>query len=204
MIAAADNDVPQRDATDEGDSLAGRPSSPRGGRVPARTLSRGGFYAIALAVVVLDQIVKAWVRHSMRLHTTIPLWPGVFQITYTRNPGMAFSLLEGAIPLLSAAAILVIGVIVAAQVRTGKRMPPLLGVAMALPLGGAVGNLIDRVFLHWVTDMFDFRLINFPIFNVADSAITVGVVLLAYRTLMTKDDPHIPAVAATASERTAS
>ena len=152
----------------------------------------GAFYAIAIAVVALDQAVKAWIRHSMRLDTSIPLWPGVFQITYTQNTGMAFSLLEGAIPLLAAAALLVIGVIVVAQVRAGRNMSPLLGVALALPLGGAVGNLIDRVCMRYVTDMLDFRLIHFPIFNVADSAITIGVGLLAWRTLTMKETPATP------------
>ena len=67
--------------------------------------------------------------------------------------------------------------------------------------GGAVGNLIDRVVFRWVTDMFDFRLIHFPIFNVADSAITVGVLLLAYRTLTTKEESQ-PVAAAPSAERT--
>jgi signal peptidase II len=154
-------------------------------------MGRGAFYAIALLVVALDQAVKAWTRHSLLLDSSIPLWPGVFQITYTQNTGMAFSLLEGAIPLLAAAALLVIGVIVVAQIRSGRTMPPLLGVALALPLGGAVGNLIDRIWMRHVTDMFDFRLIHFPIFNVADSAITIGVVLLAWRTLTMKDTPPV-------------
>ena len=155
-------------------------------------MSRGVFYAVALAVVVVDQLVKAWVRESMGLYTSIPLWPGVFHLTYTQNTGMAFSLLEGAIPLLAAAALLVIGVIVAAQVRAGSHMTYLFGAALALPLGGAVGNLIDRLVRRSVTDMFDFRLIKFPIFNVADSAITIGVILLAYRTLMAKEDGPTP------------
>jgi signal peptidase II len=163
-------------------------------------MSRGGFYAVALVVVVLDQIVKAWVRRALPDETTLPLWRGVFQITHTQNTGMAFSLLEGAIPLLALAALFVIGVIVVAQARAGARMPWLYGAALALPLGGAVGNLIDRLWRHSVTDMFDFRLINFPVFNVADAAISVGVALLAYRTLTAKEHSLLPPSADTGGE----
>jgi signal peptidase II len=152
-----------------------------------RIMTASGFYLLALLVVVVDQVVKAWVRHTLTLGDTIALWPGVFHITYTQNRGMAFSLLEGAIPLLAAAALLVSGVIIGAQRRAGNRMPLLYGLALSLPLGGAIGNLIDRVWMRFVTDLFDFRLINFPVFNVADSAITIGIALLAWRTLTAKE-----------------
>jgi signal peptidase II len=131
--------------------------------------------------------VKAWARAALPLGTSLPLWPGVFHLTHTQNKGMAFSLLEGKTILLAVAAVLVVGVIVAAQRRMGARMPLLLGFALALPLGGAIGNLIDRLWMGYVTDLFDFRLINFPVFNVADSAITVGIALLIWRTLTTKE-----------------
>jgi signal peptidase II len=154
---------------------------------PARTLPAWVFYGLALSVVLLDQVVKAWARAALPLGGTLPLWPGVFHLTHTQNKGMAFSLLEGKTFLLAAAAILVAGVIVAAQRRMGARLPLLLGCALALPLGGALGNLIDRLWQGYVTDLFDFRLINFPVFNVADSAITVGIALLVWRTLTTKE-----------------
>lgn len=156
-------------------------------RFSERLMTAGTFYLIAALIVIVDQAVKAWVRHALILGESLPLWPGVFQITYTQNRGMAFSLLEGATPLLAAAALVVSGVIIAAQRRAGSRMPLGYGLALALPLGGAIGNLIDRVWLRYVTDLFDFRLINFPVFNVADSAITIGIALLAWRTLTTKE-----------------
>lgn len=138
--------------------------------------------------MALDQAVKAWVRSALPGDgATLPLWPGVFQITHTQNPGMAFSLLEGAIPLLVGAALLVIGIILIAQIKMGPKMPRLLAIGLALPLGGALGNLIDRVWHHSVTDLFDFRLIHFPVFNVADAAITIGVVLLAWHSLMLRE-----------------
>ena len=152
-----------------------------------RTISRVVFYGLAAFVVLLDQIVKALVRAHIPRNGTIALWPRVFHLTYTQNPGMAFSLLEGATGVLVCAALFVMGVIVWVQARHGKTMPALLGLALALPLGGAAGNLIDRVLFGYVTDLFDFRAINFPVFNVADAAITVGVGLLAYRTLTQKE-----------------
>jgi signal peptidase II len=145
------------------------------------------FYSIALFIVLLDQAVKAWARGALPLGSSLALWPGVFHLTHTQNKGMAFSLLEGKTILLAMAAVLVAGAIVAAQRRLGAQMPLLLGIALALPLGGAIGNLIDRLWMGYVTDLFDFRLINFPVFNVADSAITVGIALLVWRTLTTKE-----------------
>ena len=159
-----------------------------------RVLTASAFYLIAALIVIVDQAVKAWVRHALPLGTSLALWPGVFQITYTQNRGMAFSLLEGATLFLAAAALIVSGVIIAAQRRAGNRMPLVYGLALALPLGGAIGNLIDRVWLRYVTDLFDFRLINFPVFNVADSAITIGIALLAWRTLTAKEPAPVSSV----------
>lgn len=156
-------------------------------------MGRAAFYGLALLIVLLDQGVKAWVRHALPQEgMSIPLWPGVFHITHTQNKGMAFSLLEGATWLLVIAALIVMSVIIVAQVRAGAKMPLLQGIALALPLGGAAGNLIDRVVQRYVTDLFDFQLIRFPVFNVADAAITVGIALLAWRTLTTKEATPLP------------
>jgi signal peptidase II len=141
------------------------------------------FYALAAAVVALDQGVKAWTRAAIPLYRSVPVIGDAFQLTHTRNRGMAFSLLEGQVPLLAVAALVVVAGIVYTQARHGNRLPRLLGVSLALALGGAVGNLIDRLRLGYVTDLFDARIINFPVFNVADTAITFGIGLLAWRVL---------------------
>jgi len=158
-------------------------------------------------VAALDQAVKAWTREALAVGESIPLWPGVFHITHTQNRGMAFSLLEGQTPVLVLAAVVVTGLIVAAQRRLGARLPALLGWALALALGGAVGNLIDRIRLGYVTDLFDARIIHFPVFNVADTAITFGIALLAWRTLTAPAGPEDPPLArpaaAAASEASA-
>jgi signal peptidase II len=156
-------------------------------------MHRNAFYAVALFILVLDQVTKAWLRASLPLHESVPLLPGIFHITHTQNTGAAFSLFQGATPLLAATAIIVIAVLVAAQRRAGTQLPLSLALSLALPLGGALGNLMDRLRLGYVTDMFDFRLINFPVFNVADSAITVGIALLAWRTLTVHNDTQTQA-----------
>lgn len=163
-----------------------------------RVMPAVAFYGLALLIVLLDQGVKAWVRDALPVGESFRLWPGVFHLTHTQNPGMAFSLLQGQTGLLSVAALIVAAVIIGVQVRAGRRLPLLLGTALSLPLGGAIGNLIDRVRQGYVTDLFDFTLIHFPVFNVADAAITIGIGLLAWRTLTEK--PPVETPAATVNE----
>ena len=150
-----------------------------------------GFYGIALALAALDQLTKALVRARLPLEElgSVRLWPGVFQLTHTRNRGMAFSLLWDQRWLLVLAALVIGGLIVASERRAAKSggLERLYGVGLAMALAGALGNLTDRVRHGYVTDFLDFRLINFPIFNVADSCITLGIALLALRTLTTKE-----------------
>ncbi|MFM7322735.1 MAG: signal peptidase II [Armatimonadota bacterium] len=151
----------------------------------ARVLTSVGFYGIALAVAVVDQLVKARVLASLPEgdFASIPLWPGVFHLTHVHNRGAAFSMLEGRLTVIVLAGLLIAAAIVATERRAKGRLPRFLGVALALPLGGALGNLIDRVRFGYVVDFLDFRLIHFPIFNVADSAITIGIGLLLVRSL---------------------
>ncbi|GAB4452151.1 MAG: hypothetical protein OHK0029_02620 [Armatimonadaceae bacterium] len=155
----------------------------------SENLSSLAFYLIVLVIVGLDQAFKEWVIRTIPVGGSIPLLSGVFHLTHTQNRGMAFSLLEGKVGFLAVAAIVVALIIVGTQIRLRNRLPVLLGLALSLPLGGAIGNLIDRVRLGYVTDMLDFRLINFPVFNIADSAITVGVILLGWYTLTMPDEP---------------
>jgi signal peptidase II len=157
-------------------------------RRAARTFPTVAFLALSLLIIVADQWAKAWVRQAIPLHTSLPLMPGVFQFTHTQNRGMAFSLLWGRTDMLVAAAFIVIGVILYALYRRRKGVTLLYGLSLTLPLGGAIGNLIDRIKDHYVTDFLDFKLINFPIFNVADAAITVGIFLLAVRNFLAQPD----------------
>jgi len=152
-----------------------------------RALPPSLFYAIAVAISVADQAVKAWVTKALPLGETgtIALWPGVFHLTHVQNRGAAFSMLEGKIGVIVAASVLISIGIVATERRAAGRLPRLYGTALALPLGGAIGNMIDRLRFGYVVDYLDFRLIHFPVFNVADSAITIGIALMLLRSLFT-------------------
>jgi signal peptidase II len=139
--------------------------------------------AFGLLVIVIDQLTKHWVQAYFTAHpgTSISLVGDVLTLDYTKNPGVAFSLLSGQaiMFLLIALAICVIG---ALYWRTRETGTLLLKVSFGLVLGGAIGNLIDRFAHQYVVDFIHFQIhgiFDFAVFNVADSAITVGVILLA-------------------------
>ena len=136
------------------------------------------------SVVLLDQLTKWYVRHAMPLYDSLPVINGFFSITHARNPGGAFSLLAGAseavrIPFFLVAAAAAIGVLIyfLRQIPDDQRWL-LFGVAAVL--GGALGNLIDRIAFGQVTDFLQvyWRQYQWPAFNVADSFISIGVVIL--------------------------
>ena len=141
-------------------------------------MSRRRVLAFALTasmVVLLDQFTKELVRRSLALGESVPVIDGVLWLTRVRNTGAAFGLLRGWQWLLVAIALVVLGAVAWALVR----LKPESGVArtaFALITGGAIGNLIDRVVSGGVTDFFDLGW--FPVFNVADIALDVGVALL--------------------------
>ncbi len=150
------------------------------------TLRWVGFGAAAGAVVALDQATKAWVQAAFRLHESRPVIEGWFHLTYIRNPGAAFGLFAGQDAVLRQA--LFLGVTAVALVAIGvmvHRLPAGRHAALAglaLVFGGAVGNLIDRVRWGEVVDFLDvfWRTHHWPAFNLADSAITVGVAVLLF------------------------
>ncbi len=149
-------------------------------------MSRFGLYSIALLVLLADQISKAWI---IAVHWHWPeegreLIPGFFALTFNVNTGGAFGILPHGTLLLALAAAVAAVAIVTYSLRASMPLPRLLAVALALPLGGALGNLLDRVRLHHVIDFLALyagpdRQWQFPIFNLADSAICIGVALLA-------------------------
>jgi signal peptidase II len=135
-------------------------------------------------ILIFDQITKVYVDSSMHLHESIPVIEGLFSITYVRNPGAAFGFLAGASQLFRsiffvAVAVLAI-ILVVHYIWKSRAGEPRLTFALSLILSGAVGNLIDRVRLGEVIDFLDFYIgsIHWPAFNVADSAISVGAVIL--------------------------
>lgn len=130
---------------------------------------------IAFGIFVLDQLTKTYIIHTMELGDSIPVIENIFHITYIKNPGAAFGILQHQTGLFIAIA----GLLMGAVWYFYPRLPqgyPLLRLAIALQVGGAAGNLLDRVRTGYVTDFFDFRI--WPVFNVADIAIVMGVGLL--------------------------
>ena len=141
------------------------------------------FYWIAALVVIIDQVTK-WLCTG--LTASVTLIPRVLALTYAENTGMAFSLFSGrawVLGVVSAVCILV-GWIVLRRYQLGT----ISRVAAMLMLGGAVGNMIDRFFRGYVVDMFEALFVEFAIFNVADAALTVGAVLMAFTLLFRPND----------------
>jgi signal peptidase II len=136
------------------------------------------------SVLVLDQISKAYINHAFILHESLPIIPDLFSITYVRNPGAAFGLFAGKSSLfrtaffsgVSLVALSFLGIMIY-QVPKDDRWQT---VSLSLLLGGAMGNIIDRIRMGEVIDFLDFYIgtYHWPAFNVADSAITVGVTFL--------------------------
>ncbi len=140
-------------------------------------------YGIALVTLLLDQASKAWVRRSLVDRAPIEVIPGVLRLVHTTNSGGAFGLGQSAPWLFAGATIVVTGIIIYASLHVSR---PLVAVALGLVLGGALGNLSDRAlrgpgFSGRVTDFIDVRV--WPVFNLADSAVVIGAVLLALASL---------------------
>lgn len=134
------------------------------------------FYLVALGLLVLDFLSKLAVRLTLPLGQPVPVIPGVFYLTYLRNPGAAFGLFPGRVQIFVIVSVLAMIVLMVANQRL--RPPVLVQAALGLQLGGVWGNLIDRVTSGLVTDFLDFRI--WPVFNLADSGIVVGAVVLAW------------------------
>ncbi len=148
------------------------------------------FSAIIAAVLFLDQLTKHLVVRRFRLHESVPVIPGFFDLTYVRNPGAAFGFLAGAHGMWRSIFFVTVSIValavIAALVRQARDRLQLM--AFALIAGGAVGNLIDRLRFGDVVDFIDwyYRSFHWPTFNIADSAISIGVGLLAIDMLLPK------------------
>ncbi|MEH2237551.1 signal peptidase II [Nostoc sp.] len=135
------------------------------------------FWIAAFIAFFLDQITKYWVVQTFSLGQTLPLLPGIFHFTYVTNTGAAFSLLSGKVEWLRWLS-LGVSLVLIALALFGATLNLWDQLGYGLILGGAMGNGIDRFVLGYVVDFLDFRLINFAVFNVADSFISIGIVCL--------------------------
>jgi len=140
------------------------------------------FWISAFIAFFLDQITKYWVVQTLSLEQTVPLLPGIFHLTYVTNTGAAFSLLSGKVEWLRWLS-LGVSLVLIGLALFGPTLNLWDQLGYGLILGGAMGNGIDRFVLGYVVDFLDFRLINFAVFNVADSFISIGIVCLLIASL---------------------
>ena len=138
--------------------------------------------AIIAVTVALDQITKYLTILYLKPIDTQPLWEGVLHLTYVENTGAAFGMMKDSrwiFMITSTVAILgILGYMIYRIYIKKSRMPWMEALALSFIVGGGIGNMIDRTILGYVVDMIDFRLINFAVFNVADSFVCVGAGLM--------------------------
>jgi len=133
-------------------------------------------YVLAIILcIAADQAVKYYVVTHLTLYGTAPLVPGFIELFYIQNTGGGFSILEGhtwALTAVTAALMILLAVLLVKKV-----FPHPLGMwTLTVILGGGLGNLIDRIRLGYVVDMFNFQFMNYPVFNVADILVVCGVI----------------------------
>ena len=158
-------------------------------------LYRAAYFLVSLAVLLLDQWTKGIITRAFDVHQSRTVVGGLFDLTYVRNSGAAFGLfasVDSSIKaiLLNSVAVLVFIVVSAYALRSSHKSVR-LQVGFSLILGGAIGNLLDRVRFGYVVDFLDFSVSghHWPAFNVADSAICIGVALLFLYMLGSEDAP---------------
>jgi signal peptidase II len=148
--------------------------------------------SVAGLVVLLDQITKALILHNIPLYNSIPVIPGFFNLTHVQNPGGAFGFMANQslnlrIILFLIVSFLAICFILFLYINTPKTHP-LLATGFAMIFGGAIGNLVDRIRFGKVVDFLDFYIgnLHWPAFNVADSAVSVGIAIFIFHLLFKK------------------
>lgn len=143
------------------------------------------FWLIGILGIIFDQITKYLVVIKFKeVGITLPLLQGIFHITYVQNTGAAFSFFQGGAFWLKWLSLLV-GVALIIYALSDK-LSKLEQIGYGFILAGAWGNGIDRFLLGYVVDFLDFRLINFPVFNIADTCINLGIIALLYAIIKTK------------------
>ena len=140
---------------------------------------------LALVVAAIDQLTKAITVHYLRFNETVDIIPGVLSFTRVKNTGIAFSMLSNSGWVLTA--VIVILILVVTFVILKMKLTNFERVCLSLVLGGAIGNLLDRIFYGYVLDMIEVRFVKFAVFNFADCCITVGCIMFAVAYLVFHD-----------------
>ena len=140
-------------------------------------------WLIILVCLIADQVSKYVIQTNASLHDLV-LIPGFFHITYVKNTGMAWSMLSGQTGLLALISAVAIGAMLYYMLK-GKP-DKLTRIGLAMMIGGAAGNLIDRLFLSYVRDFLNFYIFgyDFPVFNIADSVLCIGVGVLLVASIL--------------------
>ena len=134
------------------------------------------YYLLILIAIVLDQVVKTFIRMNMSVHESIPVIENIFHITYVQNTGAAFSMFSGYTSVLALVTAIVTIAMLGYMYKVRKSAHVTLMLSLALIIAGGIGNIIDRVSLKYVVDFLDFRV--WPVFNIADICVCVGCGLL--------------------------
>lgn len=161
------------------------------------------YIVLAVLMIALDQAVKYWAFTSLQTQQTTPLIENVFHLTYIENRGAAFSMFAQFDSCwIFVALAVIISVAIGVALYKGWMQNALGRWSLVMVAAGAIGNAIDRVVRGFVVDLFDFRLIHFPVFNVADIFICVGAVLFViYFLFQHKDEEQAGAAQSEPSER---
>jgi signal peptidase II len=143
------------------------------------------YYILAIVIIAIDQLSKWFIVKTMEIGESIPVIESFIYITSHRNPGAAWGILKGQMMFFYIVTTVVIFVVIY-YMKSYAKQSKLIGIGLALILGGAIGNFIDRIFRKEVVDFLDVYIgsYNYPIFNIADSSLVVGVILVLIATFL--------------------
>jgi len=153
-------------------------------------------FIFVFIILALDQLTKFYFAKNLFLNQSVPVIKGFFHLTLVHNRGAAFGILKNQIPLFIVTSLFAI-ILIFVHLKKYKTSYSLYSLSLSLILAGAVGNFIDRVSFGYVIDFLDFRI--WPVFNVADSAITIGAILLGWSVLRSENKHGTPSHKATKS-----
>ena len=136
------------------------------------------YFVLCIGIIVLDFLVKLWAKTDLSQIGSVPVWEGGFHLTYVENRGAAFGIMQNKVWFFVIVALVAIPVIVYVF-RKYQNRSKTLSLGLCFILAGAVGNMIDRITLGFVVDFLDFRIIDFPVFNIADIFVCIGAGLIA-------------------------
>ena len=156
--------------------------------------NKSKIYIIMGLTIILDQLSKWIIQKTMNLYQIITIIPNFFSLQYVKNTGAAFSILENATALLVGISVVFLIALNRYMKKEEMNFDKVTNLSLGILVGGVFGNLIDRILYHSVIDFlaFHFGNYNFPIFNIADIGITVGVTILLINTWFKRNEETHP------------